>query len=298
MSYPRNIAWRLAFIAAFGLVAACGSASSSKASQDLDGAVADSLPIDAPDLADSIQDLSVAASDAAALADAVTLADAATALAADATEVIDTVADSPDSADSADAVVDAGPQTCFYGGPPAADAWVANVEAPAAPCSETAPPEWFDGQPLPKPTLDLKVGWRDAAGLWHPYNNGDWVPLLTAQQGGFHVELVPVVILPGQTAATTPLQVQSFTLAGCNSIGVAPTNNSIFVQTTGPDGEYTLDPAKQVLTVFGVTIASIDKYCGIWVHVYWRVRIKDTNQWGEAVRLLRTYNATVPTNKG
>ncbi|MBI5609470.1 MAG: hypothetical protein HY902_11380 [Deltaproteobacteria bacterium] len=315
MALSSYAARHLLVAAAIAAGAGCGAVPDKAVAADV--AVADAFPADAaPDapLADAQGQGDLVAgdlndpADAAPLADSATQASDAADATADVTEVSDAGADAlPDSdaptgdADAAgetvDAAIDAGPQVCFHVAPPGADAWVADVPAPAAVCAEVAPPEWFDGQPLPPPTLDLKVGWRDAAGAWHPYNNGDWVPLLTANQGGFHVELVPVATVPGQTAAALGLQLQSFTLFGCEQIGNAATAMSTFVQTTGPEGEYTLDPAKQVFTIFGTGIGNIDKYCGIWIHVYWRVRVKGSNQWGEAVRLLRTYNS-LPAPKG
>ncbi len=294
-------------LAAAATLGAVGCGVSAGRAATVDAAAAD-LPIggaaDGVGTSDLGADASSTPADTAPPADSATPDLDATGTAGDVTEWMDASADAQadsggaggDSAgDVADAAIDAGPQVCFHGGPPAADAWVADVPAPTAVCSEVAPPEWFDGQAVPAPTLNLQVGWRDKAGTWHPYNNGDWVPLLTANQGGFHVELVPVVMLPGQTAAVQGLQLQSFTLFGCDQIGNAATAMSTFVQTAGPEGEYTLDPAKQVFTIFGTGIGNIDKYCGIWIHVYWRVRVKGTNQWGEAVRLLRTYNSLPET---
>lgn len=234
-----------------------------------------------------------------ALADAAT-ADAALADAASDSAAADTL-DATDTANpnSADAGQLSSPATCFYDVPPAADANVADVPAPAAPCADAEPPPWFAGPTVPKPTLNLQIGWRDATGTYHPYQNGDWVPMMTAMQGGFHLDLIPQVVLPGQTLAVVPLQVQSLAKFECNAIANANASQKKFIQDVGPDGLYTL-PSGSVLTIFGASVAVIQQYCGIWIHVWWRVRVPDTDQWGEVVRVLRTYDATgiVPQKPG
>ena len=165
------------------------------------------------------------------------------------------------------------------------------------PCTEVGPPEWFEGKPTPPPTLDVQLGWRDAKKVWHPYKDGDWAGLYVGTQQLFHIDVVPKVLLPGQTAAAVTVQVKTFGLIGCNTVADSQTPKASLVEATDAGPVYTLDPTKAVLTIFGVHSSKIGQYCGLWVEVYWRVRLPNTDQWGEKHLILRTYIVNmIPVN--
>lgn len=285
----RDTLARLAVAAAVSGSAACGQA------------VGGGPDADAPTGDASSAEAASDAPGAAALADSPGPAADTT---ADATNTIDSTAIWVDAAaDVTLSVADvpapndgdaSGPATCFSGAPPAADAWVADVPKPAQPCPEMAPPAWFDGVAVPKPSLKLQVGWRDSAGAWHPYQDGDWVPLQKGSQGLFHLDLVPVVQLPSGMAALTALQVQSIALYGCNDVATLGSPKAKFYADKQQPSQYTIGPSDHLMTVFGVVQAEMPKYCGLWVHVWWRVRIPDTDQWGEVVLALRTFISSAP----
>jgi len=182
---------------------------------------------------------------------------------------------------------------CFWGAPPAAGVWVAPLPKPA-PCGEVATPAWFDGIPAPAPSLNLKVGWRDASGGWHPYQDGDWVPLEIGLQGYFHVDLAPLVELPGKSAPTEKVEVQTFGLFGCNEVATGTVPKINLIEAPNPGPWYTIQPSQKVVTMFGVSASKVAAYCGKWLEVYWRVRLPGSPAWGEVKLMLRTYVSTAP----
>jgi hypothetical protein len=166
------------------------------------------------------------------------------------------------------------------------------MPAPALTCPGLKAPEWFAQAPLPAPTLQLEVGYRDAANQWQPYLDGDWVPLGTLQQGGFHLDLVPQVLLPGLTAVKQQVQAEAFAHSACQVTANLALSKAWLVQAPGPEFVYTTDPNAKTLLVFGDSASQIGKSCGIWLQVVWRVRLAGTDSWGQVVRTLRTYDAS------
>ncbi|MBI5607843.1 MAG: exo-alpha-sialidase [Deltaproteobacteria bacterium] len=202
-----------------------------------------------------------------------------------------------DAATDRTAAVDAAPMAepatpvCFWGAPPA-PGWVGGPQAPGEACPGIAPPAWFDETKVPAPTLDLQIGWRDAAGTWHPYQDGDWVPLYIGTQGFFHMMPVPAVQLPGETTPVKVLQAQGVVFYGCNDVAAIAQSHVKLGKSSGSAGPYTLVPPAEVVLIFAVSPSKIGEYCGLWYHVLWRVRIPGTDKWGQTIRLLRTYVAS------
>lgn len=230
----------------------------------------------------------VAANNAGDSDAAAAVADAALTAAKDAA-----TADLPADVSAADAVdpcLTATPVTCFVGAPPSATECVAALAEPADNCPELATPAWFDGQPVPKPTLPVQIGRYDAAGAWQAVQDGDWMPLQTANQGAFHFGLWPRVLLAGPPLDKIKLQVEAFAAYQCNAVADKTTAQKFFYpQGTGLYGA----PANAaLLTVFGVTYAKKKEYCGLWYRLVFRARVPGTSQWGEAAIYVRSYDGT------
>ena len=163
---------------------------------------------------------------------------------------------------------------------------------PTAPCPELGTPEWYVDQPVPAPTLTVQLGRRDGAGLWSPLQDGDWVALETALQGGFHLELIPKILLPGKTEPKVQLQAEAFAAAECNPVASLNLAKSWLVRMPGPQPWYTFEATAKPLIIFGVSVAKKAQFCGLWLKVHWRLRLLGATQWGEAVHTLRTYDGT------
>lgn len=273
------------------------------------GASADAALADAPGSFDTpVGADSDAGPDAAAGAE--TAADAAS----DVTAAADTAADGEgpdgtgadaaapgDTASLSDAAaLDAptkpsGPMTgiCFAGLPASAtNTGAVPMPAPQFACPLLQAPEWFAAQPVPPPTLAVHLGYRDAIGSWHALTDGDWVPLGTMMQGGFHLDLVPQVELPGKQDVKLQVQVDAFATASCAVAASVTLTKAWLVQAAGPDGLYTTDPTAKTFVVFVDSATKIKASCGIWLQVVWRVRLLGSTQWGQVVRTLRTYDGS------
>ena len=214
-------------------------------------------------------------------------------LASDATEPATETASAP--FDAGDGAL----PPCWVGGPPPVAATTVGGPPPA-PCSQVEPPQWFDGGPVPPPTLTVKLGRYDAKHNWLAYTDGDWAPLQQGGQGGglFHLALAPKVLLPAPAGPTVKLQLLAFALQGCTS--VATHQKPVFPFVEAPDAGpwYMPDPSKALVAVFVASGPQAKaKVCGQWLHVWVRLRIADganaagTN-WGENHVVLRMYDDT------
>jgi hypothetical protein len=187
---------------------------------------------------------------------------------------------------------------------PSASTFTGTEPMPIDSCPELGTPEWFYDQPvLPPPTLAMQIGRRDPSGQWHPLQNGDWIGLETAMQGGFHLDLVPRVLLPGQTAAKLQLQTEAIGDVSCNPVANLNMAKAWLIADPAAAGSgqawYTTDNSTQAFVIFGVSVAKKHQFCGLWVTARWRLRLPGTAQWGEVVRTLRTYDATgLPSRRG
>jgi hypothetical protein len=200
-----------------------------------------------------------------------------------------------DASDADSSAPAKGPTTgiCFAALPSAATSTGAvPMPATALSCPGLDAPDWFAEAPVPAPVLQLDIGYRDAANQWQPYLDGDWVPLGTLQQGGFHLDLVPQVLLPGLTAVKQQVQAEAFAHSACQVTANLALSKAWLVQAPGPEFVYTTDPNAKTLLVFGDSASQIGKSCGIWLQVVWRVRLAGTDSWGQVVRTLRTYDAS------
>ncbi len=287
------MAWALSLAAS-----ACGTADSGATDgpDAAHGSAQDSVSLDA---ADSFHDTSSAGS-----ADSDAALDSA--LPNDASPSGDLVSgDSQPGNDTspADASTPAAPTTgvCFTA-LPSASTFTGTEPMPISTCPELGTPEWFYDQPLPPPTLTLQIGRRDPGGAWHALQDGDWIGLETAMQGGFHLDLVPRVLLPGQTAAKLQLQTEAIGDVACNPVANLNMAKAWLIADTASAGSgqpwYTTDNSTQAFVIFGVSVAKKHQFCGLWVTARWRLRLPGTSQWGEVVRTLRTYDATGLPSRG
>lgn len=207
-------------------------------------------------------------------------------------------------ASDADASPPAPPTTgvCFTA-LPSPSTFTGTEPMPLDACPELGTPEWFYDQPLPPPTLTLQIGRRDPGGQWHALQDGDWIGLETAMQGGFHLDLVPRVLLPGQKAAKLQLQTEAIGDVACNPVANLNMAKAWLIAEAASAGSgqpwYTTDNSTQAFVIFGVSVAKKHQFCGLWVTARWRLRLPGTTQWGEVVRTLRTYDATgLPSRRG
>lgn len=280
------VAWVLSLAAS-----ACGTADSGAT----DDGVLDSISLTTPD---SFHD-----SPAPNTADASAAPDSA--LAGDASPSGDLVSsDGQPGNDATDASPPVAPTTgvCFTA-LPTESTFTGTEPMPLNACPELGTPEWFYDQPLPPPTLTLQIGRRDPGGQWHALQDGDWIGLETAMQGGFHLDLVPRVLLPGQKAAKLQLQTEAIGDVACNPVANLNMAKAWLIADAASAGSgqpwYTTDTSTQAFVIFGVSVAKKHQFCGLWVTARWRLRLPGTTQWGEVVRTLRTYDATgLPSRRG
>ena len=267
-------------------------------------AVADAAPDQVADAADATADALPDAATADALADAAT-ADTAADGAADAAEAPDLpdvpevadIPDVPDVADTADVADvpdagDSGAGICFHGGPPAADAFVADSSPmdPATCPTLTPPASWF--ATVPAPTLVVTPGFLGADGQFAPYVNDQWAPIVYGMQGSFHVWAgFTVAQVPNATAASVQLDVQIWGDTDCVTVNSGIANVVTAVPTI--DGQYStiFAGSSGIPTQFYVPAASSYLYCGIWLNLHVRVHDPVSGAWGEAVRTLRLYDS-------
>lgn len=246
---------------------------------------------DSPDFGDlEAASLDVPAADAVA---AVPATDAGRGAATD--------ADTPDAAatdgnvaaaaDSGPDVVDAAtqaPQLCFDA-LPAETAAVVDVPPPdGAGCDLKSPMvAWQVAGP---PTLAVEVGVGDAAGQFHPYLDGQWVPLAHGAQCGFHVWAAFRVTLPGSATAKQEVDAKGRAYSACGQVASSFENDASVHADPGAAGTVTNASALKP----GLTVAFIDKsiqpLCGQWVRVVVEVRDPKSTAWGRGERLVRLYD--------
>jgi hypothetical protein len=245
-----------------------------------DTALADSPPADGARAADSTAGLdSASAIDSASAVDSATAADGG-------------LADAPSADAAVDVAVDGltSDGSCVTGGQPP-PGYVASLPPPPW-CAALPAVPWFDGAP-PPPALAVEIGWRDAAGQWHAYQDGDWVPLYVGTQGGFMVMPVTRVLLPGQEAPTVKMQYQAQVLQGCATVASSPGLVTKLVQAPTVEAWYQTDPTVSLYVQYDAPASQIGAACGLWIELLWRYRPADAASWGEKRLRLRTYIASM-----
>lgn len=219
-----------------------------------------------------------------------TLADVTLSDAASAADVADGDAAATDTASSGASDGLSSDGACVTGGQPP-PGLVADIPPPPL-CAAVPPLPWFDGKP-PAATLAVEIGWRDAAGQWHAYSDGDWVPLYVGTQGGFMVMPVTRVLLPGQEAPTVKMQYQAQVLQACAPVASSPGLVTKLVQAPTAEAWYQTDPTVSLYVQYDAPASQIGAACGLWVELLWRYRPADAAIWGEKRLRLRTYIASM-----
>lgn len=203
--------------------------------------------------------------------------------------------DSADTSGDAAALPDtasttAAPGVCFKGAAPTGDVFVADVPRDdSAGCTPPPlPSAWF--AEVPAPTLALTLGRGDAAGTFIPYLDGDWAPIFYGPQGGFHLWAGFRTQLPGKTDASLLMDVQVWSESSC--IKVASGLGSVATVLLGSDGNYSnvYTGAYGLADAFFVPASSSRFYCGQWVTLHVRARLRDTGLWGESAVTVRIYD--------
>ena len=226
--------------------------------------------------------------------DAVGTADAVAAPDAFADGAGDLAADAPKDSAGAEVAAPAdaaAPGVCFKGGPPAPDAFVADVPPPQpASCPAVAPPGgWFTA--VPPPTLQVVPGTLGADGSFAAYPNLAWVPLVYGSQGSFHIWAGFQVSGLAKGAAGIALDVQIWLDDACTLVasGLASKVNAVL----GSDGSYSnvYSGSLGVPTQFYVVAAKASLYCGSWVSLHVRVHDPAGGAWGESAVTLRLYDS-------
>ncbi len=216
-------------------------------------------------------------------------------------------AQSEDAPDTADAGAELAPDNgigndgfCFYGALPKVSAATADAPMPAK-CA--LPLLVFSEKTMDfAATLQIELGNYDAQFVWHPINDGDWLPMYSGLQnvGAGQMMLFPNyrVTLQGQSEPKVLLQAQSTGWIDCVNIA---TDNAAqqWVVPTNQDEVYTnVTPLHPNLFLFFTNFKSKTsswKNCGQWLQI--RVAVRDfqnptQQQWGEAVRMVRLYDMT------
>ena len=238
-------------------------------------------------------DADAALVDAGAVTDAAV--DTAAGLADTSTALTDTGATLPDATT---------PVGCPGPTQPAADASWGDVPVPDAVGCAHEDPLFFKGAPPPAPTLGVEVGTVNAAGVFVPYQEGDWVPLVHGSQGGFHLWAGLRVKLPGSTVPKAKLQADMGVFAGCAQVSFG--NNPAIYPERHADGSYVLGSAETPGLQMRFSAdesgseansAVVTKFCNRWYVLRVAVRDVASQKWGAAAVRLRAYDTSVGTKK-
>lgn len=266
-----------------------------------DGQAADAVdavaPMDAEDLDLGLVDAAADVTMGDASASDVPLTDALlTDTLSDAADVPPLVDTQPDAAPDVAKDVDAGtPGLCFFGAPPAADAFVADMLQPdVQTCTPISPPStWFPGSP-PQPTLPLTLGLANGEGKFEPYIDGGWAPFGYGFQGGIHAWGGFTTQLPGVVAASVTLDVQVWADSGCSPVA-SGLGNLVSAVPDGKGGYTNVAPGySPVMTQFYVPASAASQVCGQWITLHVRVHDPVSGAWGDAQVNVRMYDTKLP----
>ncbi len=187
---------------------------------------------------------------------------------------------------------------CFFESPPGPGDQIAELPMPDASCCKRPRPLFFKGDgPVPAPTLQVELGTSSpTTGNFVPWKQGLWVPMEYGNNGGsagFHISVAFRVVLPGHDEAKVKLKVQARGNFACKetAFGVSPV---IWVRQDGEldEGYTNASPLKSGMRVaFAVKQNMWFQYCGIWVDMHLAVQDVSTGAWGEASRMVRTYQS-------
>jgi len=189
------------------------------------------------------------------------------------------------------------PGVCFVGLPPA-DAFVADVPPPDWCACPKVPPGFFEGAPIPKPTLQLEIGKYDkATGTFAPLTDGAWVPLIHGSQGGVHLALNYRVLLPGVTEPTAKQKLTALAYLGCTPVAVGNSPVSYAVEADSPAFSYVgpTNTAGGELWVIFTSVQGAKSWliCGLWTRLHVQLRDSKSGAWGETEIRVRIYDTPI-----
>ena len=160
-----------------------------------------------------------------------------------------------------------------------------------------SPSQFYPGQTVPAPTLQVEVGYtQEATHSFLPYVERGWAPLVLGQQGGIHVPLALMVELPGVDAASVKVQIRATVTLGAAEVAIGNAATVSLVQAATEFGYKKGDVDLRVIFTNSVW-NDAPLFCGQWVQlrvqVYWEPNKGAPGVWGQAVRTLQLYATNV-----
>lgn len=253
-----------------------------------------------------------ATADASAAADAAGTDTAADDSVADAAGSVDTpVTDAP--ADAAGDVSPAAlgppscpagapPKLCFTGCEPGPQTAVTPLAKPDPKACPPATPQlvWDGDGTAPPPTMPVELGVSDpVTGVFVPYKDGQWAPIVHGVQGGIHVWAGLRAALPKSTPkppAKILVEMAGRSLLGCQPVAAElSTKMFLFAESGPPPGPASAGWWSGASTLAaGVPVAFSENeplpYCGKWIELRVEVRLPGTTVWGVGSTWLRLYD--------
>lgn len=189
-----------------------------------------------------------------------------------------------------DASIDVAPGVCF-GAAPASDAFVADVPMPRACTCAPDPPPFFGAEPVPAPTLHVDMG-VGQDGVFVPYADGQWVPIIHGAQGGIHVWVAWRILLPGHTEAKVKLVTRADSRIACSLAGTGSESTWYAASDASVPGAYSNVSAIHpgVAVIFPLDGKDSGLVCGKWLALHVQIQDPVAKTWGEVRRTVRLYD--------
>ncbi len=164
---------------------------------------------------------------------------------------------------------------------------------PTPTCASASVKPWYPQGQTPGPTLDLQLGRTDpVSGVFTPWQDGDWAPIIHGVQGGIHIPLSFVVVLPSLELVKMKLLVQAQASVQCQAVALGPPS-TIAVQAIAPDFGYR--PAEDVRVIFTNQVwTDSPKFCGQTILLQAQLQEPASGQWGQAQRWIHLYDTGAP----
>ncbi len=154
-------------------------------------------------------------------------------------------------------------------------------------------PDWFaDKDATPAPTLTVRAGTLDSESkAFVPWVDGQWAPVHWGMRMGAGVWVALHVELPGETADTVELELDTPGMIGCKLIGTTMIHKVVFTAVPGEPGVYSYgtSPANGACVLLAYTPDEVNAFCDHWMVVTLRLRVPDTDVWGEISHVVRLY---------
>jgi hypothetical protein len=142
---------------------------------------------------------------------------------------------------------------------------------------------------VPTPTLQIAMGFTPlATGLFQPYLEHGWAPVVIGVQGGIHVPLAFSVVLPGIEEAKVKLKLHAAVTMDCGEVAIGPPS-IVAVQAAAPEFAYKSNFDLQIRFT-GKHPFDAPFYCGKWVRVGLQVQDATSGAWGQVTRTVQLYS--------